>query len=80
MLIPQTALSRTRRRHGRCRAGLTELRHALASPSALGDGHRRRLLALAQRLARVQALGDEYARVDWSPAVRSALARQPALA
>jgi hypothetical protein len=78
MLIPQTAPCETGR-HGGRPVSLAELRRALAKPSALGDGHRRRLRDLAQRLARVQALGDEYARVGFSPAVCSVVARYPIL-
>jgi hypothetical protein len=50
-----------------------ELRGHLASPSVVGDGHRQRLQELAKRLARVQALGDEYARVAFSSFVAAAL-------
>jgi hypothetical protein len=75
MLIPQTAESGKGGRQGSPPLTLAELRRALAKPSVLDDGHRRRLLDLAQRLARVQALGDEYARVRLSPRIRSVLAR-----
>jgi len=78
MLIPQTASCETGGQHGCGPIGLAELRRALATPSALGDGDRRRLLDLAQRLARVQALGDEYARVSLSSVARSALQRDRA--
>jgi hypothetical protein len=74
MLTPQTALCETGLQ-GRDRGSFAELRRALAKPSVLGDGHRRRLLDLAQRLARVQALGGEYARVGLSPTARSVVAR-----
>jgi hypothetical protein len=80
MLIPQTASCQTGGRQGRLPVGLAELRRALATPSALGDGDRRRLRELDQRLARVRALGDEYARVSFSPAVCVALQRDCATA
>jgi hypothetical protein len=38
-----------------------------AAPRIPGGIHRQRLLELAGRLARVRALGGEYARVDFSP-------------
>ena len=80
MLIPQTASCETGGPQGRGLVSLAELRRGLAKPSALGDGHRRRLLDLDQRLARVQALGDEYARVGFSPVAHSALQRGRATA
>ena len=46
---------------------MAELRSQLATPSRISDGNRQRLLDLAQRLAAVQALGDEYGRVEFSP-------------
>ena len=80
MLIPQTASSRTDGRQGCCPVSLAELRRALAAPSALGDGDRQRLRELERRLARVRALGDEYARVSFSPAASAALRRDCATA
>jgi len=50
------------------------MRRRLAEPSNLCDGYRQRLLELSQRLARVQALGDEYARVEFSGYASSAIA------
>ncbi len=73
MLIPQSALRDSGGRHGGCPMSLAELRRALAKPSVLDDGPRRRLLELAQRLTRVQALGDEYARVCMSDHAAAAL-------
>ena len=61
------------RRQGRRKATLAELRHRLANPSSLEDGHRQRLRELTDRLARVQAMGDQYARVAPSEFVRSAM-------
>lgn len=80
MLISQTASSESPGRHGGGPATLAELRRALAKPSTLGDGFRRRLLDLDRRLARVRALGDEFARVDFSAAAHEALQRDRATA
>jgi len=80
MLIPQSALREPGGLHGRRPTGFAELRRALAKPSVLSDGHRRRLLDLAQRLARVQALGDEYTRVCLSEAAAAAVAGSTAAA
>ena len=73
MLISQTVQCELRGRQGRPQATFAELRRELASPSTFSDGQRRRLLELAGRLARVQALGDGYARVSLSPHARSAI-------
>ncbi|MCL2700214.1 MAG: hypothetical protein FWE88_00815 [Phycisphaerae bacterium] len=67
MLIPQKARRKTVDGHGRPTIALSELRSQLANGSSPGDGHRQRLLDLAQRLARIQALGDEYAGITLSP-------------
>jgi len=75
MLIPQDALSKARSRQGCQAASLAELRRQLANPSNLRDGHRQRLLDLARRLARVQALGDEYCRVELSGAASAGLSQ-----
>ena len=74
MLIHQEARSDAVGRHGRRPVGLSELREYLARPSQMHDGHRQRLLELASRLARVQALMGEHARVDFSKVARLALA------
>lgn len=73
MLIPQTAQCESHGGKGSPAVGLAELRRELAEPSALSDGNRRRLLELAQRLLRVQALGDGYGRVAFSHFAASAL-------
>lgn len=72
MLVPQEARGRTLRRQGSLGANLGELRRQLGSPSTVDDGNRQRLLDLKRRLARVRALGDEYARVDFSPMAAAA--------
>lgn len=73
MLIPQEARSGAHGRQGGRRASLAELRRHMAEPSTMDDGHRQRLLELARRLARVQALGDEYSRVTLSEHAAAAL-------
>ena len=73
MLIPQEARSEPRERQGSPRVSFAELRRCLARPSAMDYVHRQRLLDLARRAARIQALGDEYAGVDVSEHVLAAL-------
>ncbi|HUT56352.1 MAG TPA: hypothetical protein VNA25_00595 [Phycisphaerae bacterium] len=75
MLIPQQAQRDTASRQGSSANGLAELRRRLTRPSSLTDGNRQRLLDLERRLAAVQALGDEYARVQLSEYVRAATGR-----
>ena len=77
MLIPQTVQCELQGRQGSPPATFAELRRELASPSALSGGQRRRLLDLARRLARVQTLGDEYARVRFSHQARAAMRNEP---
>jgi hypothetical protein len=72
MLIPQCQ-SETNDEQGRSRSDLAELRRQLVDATATGPASRQRLMNMAQRLARVQALGDEYRRVDFSEAARQAL-------
>ena len=73
MLISRQAKSGSYRRQGMPRMNLAELRRQLADPSAISDGHKGRLLDLARRLARVRALGGEYARVGLSESAEAAL-------
>jgi hypothetical protein len=73
MLIPQNAQCEANQRQGCRENALAGLRRNLANPSALSDGHRQRLLELSRRLARVQALGDEYSRVVLSDAAQAAV-------
>ncbi len=80
MLISQQAQSQTPVSKGIDRSKLAELRDHLADPSALSDGNRQRLLELARRLTRVQALGDEYVRVGFSASAMDALDRPAAMA
>ena len=77
MLISQQAQGGSGGPKGICPASLSELRQRLREPSAISDGHRQRLLELARRLDRVQALGDEYCRVQLSPHVAQALQVEP---
>ena len=78
MLIPRGAGSDRDGRQGCPRVGFAELRRQLANPSKLNYRHRQRLLELARRLARVQALGDGYARVEFSWHVAAVLEAQAA--
>ncbi len=80
MLIPRQAESETAARHGGPHATFAELRRRLAEPSKIDDGHRQRLLELARRSARIQALGDEFARVEVSRFVTAALGHDAAVA
>ena len=73
MLIPQTAQCEPQARQGSPRVSFAELRRNLARPSSVSGGHRQRLLELGQRLSRVQGLGDEYSRVDFSDPARASL-------
>ena len=73
MLISRTAQSGSGNRHGGRGLSFAELRVQLGEPSTLSDGHRQRLLELLRRLERVQALGDEYARVGLSPFATAAV-------
>ena len=73
MLISQRASSDSRVRHGCLQRSFAELRSQLARPSQLNDGHRQRLRDLAQRVARVQALGGQYRRVSLSDGVMAAM-------
>jgi len=72
MLILQGAKSATSRQGCR-RMSLSQLRDGLVCPSALGTDSRQRLWELSQRLSRIRALGDEYARVAFSDSAMSAL-------
>ena len=72
MLISQRAENEVADRQG-SQVSLVELRGQLAAPSQMNDGHRRRLLDLARRLARVQTLGDEYGRVSLSEHIEAAM-------
>jgi len=73
MLISQEAQGGMAREQGRTEIHLAELRRQLADPSSMDDGNRQRLLELARRLARVQALGGEYSRVGFSPEAAAAI-------
>ena len=72
MLISQKAHGDSSDGHGSQHLSLAELRDQLSEPSTLSDGHRQRLLELVRRLERVQALGDEYSRVELSPSATTA--------
>ena len=69
MLVTQSALSEVTARQGSCAVVLAELHADREAPRVPAGIHRQCLLDLAERLARVQALGNEYARVSFSPDV-----------
>lgn len=73
MLISQTAQCEALAPQGSGRESLAELRRRLANPVATGEGTRQRLVELAERLARVRALGGEYGRVDFSERAAAAM-------
>jgi len=73
MLVSQRRQSGSRHRHGSLRAVLAELQRQSVAPSRIEDGLRQRLLVLSRRLARVQSLGDECARVSFSGHVQRIL-------
>lgn len=73
MLVSQQARSKTARSQGRPAARLAELRDQLGASSGALDDNRQRLHELAQRVSAVQALGDEYARVELSEYAAAAL-------
>ena len=73
MPISQVEPSESRGWHGWPRVNFSQLRRNLARPLAMDHEHRQRLLDLAQRLARVQDLGDGYVRVGFSEHVTAAL-------
>ena len=75
MFVSQGLSGGSIRQQGRCRADLAELRHRLAGPSQLDNGHRLRLLELANRLECVQELGDDFARLELSEHVTAAMER-----
>jgi len=80
MVTHRRAQSENRGSQGSAPGELAELRRGLARPSILDDGHRQRLLDLAQRVTRVQGLGGEYSRVSLSEHVHIAIAKDTAVA
>jgi hypothetical protein len=80
MPISSDAQSELQARQGGRTNGIAELRRQLARPSQLTDGHRQRLLDLATRLRRVQALGGEYRRVTLSDFAAAAMHEKAAMA
>lgn len=65
MLISQ-GLSELESGHGCSHTNFAELRRRMADSPSMDEEHRQRLVVLARRLTRIQALGDEYLRVDFS--------------
>ena len=74
MLVSQRQVSGSCMEHGCFSATLAELQRSGAAPSNNKDGLRQRLLVLAERLAQVQSLGGEYARVAFSEHAEAVLA------
>jgi len=79
MLVSQRPKGRPSERHGCHRKVLAELQR-LGATTDCEEGLRQRLLVLADRLARVQALGNEYARVSFSGSVDAILSRSASTA
>jgi len=77
MLVSQRPQRGSGARQGSLGAVLAELERQSAAPSSIDDGLRQRLLVLSRRLARVQSLGNEYARVSLSGQVQRILDEQP---
>ena len=73
MLITQQTMDSMKRWQGSRGDNLAEMRERLADPSRLDDDQQKRLLDLAQRLDRIQSLGGEYARVEFSEFSQCAL-------
>ena len=73
MLATQPLVTGPGVEQGCFRTVLTELQRQAAAPSRCSDGLRQRLLVLARRLASVQSLGGEYARVDLSDQAKARL-------
>ena len=74
MLILQQAQGTPGGRQGTSSGGLAELRAELAQAPPLSATARQRLAELARRVARVQALGDEFAGIALSPMATAAVA------
>lgn len=75
MLVLQHAQSGAAAGQGSHASVFAELQRGCGSSEVPSGLHRQRLLELARRLRRVQALGDEYARVGLSPEMREQLRR-----
>lgn len=80
MLSSTDAQSEHLKRHGGRGGTLAELRSELERPSQVGGGNRQRLRDLAQRVARVQAMGGEYRRVGLSDSALQAISDNAAVA
>jgi len=78
MLIGQSAPREVADRQGSRETILAELQADCEAPRVPAGIHRQCLLNLADRLARVRALGDEYARVSFSPQIEAMLNQLPA--
>lgn len=77
MFVTQEAQCQSRRQG--CRpVSLAELRRRMATSTGLNEEQRQRLQDLQSRLARLVALGGEYARVEMSEFVTAAMDRRVA--
>lgn len=76
MLVPQRSLSGGGDGQGCLRATLAELQQPSSASQVCEGGLRQRLLVLAQRLERVQALGNECSRVAFSEHAQAVLAER----
>ena len=74
MLAPEMAHRGAAAEQGSFAAVFAELQTGPAAPQVPDGAFRQRLLILADRLARVQALQGQHARVGFSPHVRVLLA------
>ena len=79
MLISQEAKRERTGGQGCRQTDFVEVRQRLERPSELDDGHRQRLLDMATRVARVQALGGAYRRVSLSAHAMAAIDHNAAL-
>ena len=77
MLVSQRSVSGPGEGQGCLRSVRAELARRGAESVGGPDGLRQRLLALSRRLARVRALGNEYARVAFSAEVKALLGERP---
>ena len=80
MLVSQKPLSPSEARHGSLAEIRAELERREVAPSTCDDGLRQRLLVLSQRLARVGAMGNEYAQVVLSEHAQAVLAERAEVA
>lgn len=73
VLITQQSQRDADRPNGVGRMGFSQIREQLSGSRDITDHCRQRLLELEQRLVRVQALGNEYPRIEFSDQVKQKL-------